>query len=417
MNGISLARRALALFDDALDQPAERRDAWIHARCDGDTLLEREVHLLLEAASTGVGILDRPSGAQVLPNLEASLAPAIADRYTLGARIGKGGMGSVYRARAVESDREVVIKALSPTFGKLFGAERFLREIRIAASLSHPNIVPLIDSDEVGGFLYYTMPWMDGRSLRELLADGKPPRAEALRILGDVAEALIFAHAAGVIHRDLKPENILLADGRAYLLDFGIAKLRDSSQPNDSITAPGLALGTRRYMAPEQNYAAADADARADVFAWGLLATELLTGVAVKLGDTPVLVRKALELEGDVPQPLIALCVECVALQRERRIDAMTTVRDRLADVQAGVAAGAPAAPTATASTGGSSCLGRTAAVAAVVAMVLVAGHGLRRPVAPLPPTPQIDRCASSGSADSTGRLCFTSAKSPATRL
>lgn len=318
MSDGTLARRALALLDEALDQPTAAREAWLEAQEATDPALAHEVRLLL-AAVARQGVLDLPPAVTEDGGLQAALGVALDGRYALQREIGRGGMATVFRAHERKHDRPVVIKVLDPSIAHLFGAERFLREVRIAATLAHPHIVPLIDSGEADGFLYYVMPWMEGETLRERLRRGRPPLAEAMGILRDVAGALAFAHGAGVVHRDLKPENVLLTAGHAYLLDFGIAKLLDESPEAASLTSPGLPLGTRRYMAPEQAVGAADVDGRADVYAWGVMATEVLTGVPLPAADAEGAATRLLATHGELPPALAALIQSCVAAEPERR--------------------------------------------------------------------------------------------------
>lgn len=206
--------------------------------------------------------------------------PALSDRYLIERELGRGGMATVYLARDVRHDRQVAIKVLEP---HIAAAERFLREIRIAARLTHPHVLGVHDSGESGGRLFYVMPYVEGETLRARLArDGALPIADALRLARELADALAYAHAHGVVHRDLKPENVLLSGGHAVVADFGIAKaLAAATSEGDArstLTATGVALGTPAYMAPEQAVADAAMDHRVDLYALGLITYEMLTG-------------------------------------------------------------------------------------------------------------------------------------------
>lgn len=327
MSDQTLSRRALDLFMEAMDQPECARAQWILEAADGDVALADEVRALLAANQRSSGLLDRPTAIGSGPDLRAVVAAALAPMYELGREIGRGGMATVFLARERKHNRDVVIKVLDPVMSHVCGAERFLREVRIAATLAHPHIVPLIDSGDADGLLYYVMPWMEGETLRERMRRGPLPVAEGIGILRDIAGALVFAHEAGVIHRDLKPENVLLTNGHAYLLDFGIAKLLDDSTTAVHITSPGLPLGTRRYMAPEQAFAAADVDVRADVFAWGVMGFELLVGHVSSLStaSTVLAARK------DIPRRLASLLLSCMATDPNRRPPSMEAVVAKLA--------------------------------------------------------------------------------------
>ncbi len=208
------------------------------------------------------------------------LAEALADRYTIGRELGAGGMAVVYAALDLRHGRDVAIKVFRPELGSVIGADRFLREIHIAASLQHPNIVPLFDSGLAGpSLLYYVMPRIDGQSLRQRLdREGELPIPEAVRLLMEVADALAHAQARGVVHRDIKPENIMLAGRHALVLDFGIAKAVTEATRHDTLTSAGMTLGTPVYMAPEQATADPHVDHRADIYAFGAVAYELLSG-------------------------------------------------------------------------------------------------------------------------------------------
>jgi serine/threonine-protein kinase len=207
------------------------------------------------------------------------LASALSDRYKIERELGAGGMATVYLAEDLKHHRKVAVKVLRPELAAALGPDRFLREIEIAASLTHPHILTLIDSGEADGFLYYVMPYIEGESLREKLAhEGELPVAEAARILRDVVDALRDAHERGVVHRDIKPDNVLLTGHHAVVTDFGVAKAVSEATGRQQLTTAGVALGTPAYMAPEQAAADSHIDHRADIYAVGALAYELLTG-------------------------------------------------------------------------------------------------------------------------------------------
>ena len=208
----------------------------------------------------------------------ARLTSGLADRYTIVRELGAGGMATVYLAEDLKHERQVAIKVLRPKNAAVIGAERFLSEIKTTAKLQHPHILPLLDSGNADGLLYYVMPVVTGESLRaRLMRERQLPIDDVLRIAGEVGDALDAAHAIGIIHRDIKPENILLQGGHALVADFGIA-LAVQTAGGDRMTQTGLSLGTPQYMSPEQAMGGAHIDARSDVYALGAVTYEMLTG-------------------------------------------------------------------------------------------------------------------------------------------
>jgi eukaryotic-like serine/threonine-protein kinase len=217
---------------------------------------------------------------------ESDLTAALGGRYRVERELGAGGMATVYLADDVRHSRRVAIKVLRPELAAALGAERFLREITTTASLRHPHIVPLYDSGVGNGTLYYVMPFVEGESLRDRLRREKQlPVQDALRIAGEVADALSYAHGRGVIHRDIKPENILLESGHAVVADFGIAHAIDAAG-GERLTGTGVAIGTPAYMSPEQVSGEKNLDARSDVYALACLLYEMLAGQPPFTGPT-----------------------------------------------------------------------------------------------------------------------------------
>ncbi len=235
----------------------------------------------------------------------AELGSALADRYRLERELGAGGMATVYLAEDLKHRRKVAVKVLRPDLAAALGPERFLREITIAVNLQHPHILPLHDSGEADGFLYYVMPFVDGISLRDKLTrDGELPIPDAVRILRDLADAMAHAHSQGVVHRDIKPENIMLSGRHALVTDFGVAKAVTEATGRHSLTTAGVALGTPAYMAPEQAAADPHVDHRADIYAFGVVAYELLTGQPPFTAPTPQALLSAQVTM--TPQPVTA---------------------------------------------------------------------------------------------------------------
>ena len=211
--------------------------------------------------------------------LNDRLRDALADRYRLERELGQGGMATVYLAEDLKHHRKVALKVLRPDLAATLGSDRFLREIEVAARLQHPHILGVLDSGEAQGFFYYVMPYVEGETLRDRLTrTGELPVPDAVRLLGEIAEALAVAHHAGVVHRDIKPENILLSGRHALVMDFGIAKAVTEASGRQQLTTAGVALGTPTYMAPEQASADPQMDARVDIYALGVMGYEMLTG-------------------------------------------------------------------------------------------------------------------------------------------
>jgi eukaryotic-like serine/threonine-protein kinase len=229
-----------------------------------------------------------------------SLAEALAGRYAIERELGRGGMASVYQARAPGRAEPVAIKVMNPNVADALDSKRFIREMGIAASLDHPLIVPLIDSGRAGGVLYYVMPCVSGESLYERLQrERRLPVPEALAIARDVATALGYAHERGVLHRDVKPENILLARGRALIADFGLARAIGAADYT-KLTATGVIVGTVYYMSPEQLREEPDLDQRTDIYSLGCILYEMLSGEPPFTGRTLTDVANRI-LRGPIP--------------------------------------------------------------------------------------------------------------------
>jgi tetratricopeptide (TPR) repeat protein len=270
-------------------------------------------------------------GGTLTDNL-ARLTAALGRRYVIERELGRGGMGTVYLATDRKHARRVAIKVLPPDVASALGPERFLREISIVARLTHPHILPLHDSGQASGLLYYVMPHIDGESLRQRLCQAPPlTLGEALDITRDVADALAHAHAHGVLHRDVKPENILLQDGQGLLADFGVARAIGDEQVTDS----GLAVGTAAYASPEQAAGSRGLDERSDVYALGCVLYEMLAGPAPKgrellAGRFAEPLPPLTALRADVPAWLDAVAAKALAGQPDRRYPSAAALRDAL---------------------------------------------------------------------------------------
>jgi len=271
------------------------------------------------------------------------LTTALADRYRIEREVGQGGMATVYLAQDLKHDRKVAIKVLRQELAASLGAERFLREIHIAAQLQHPHILTLIDSGEADGFLYYVMPYVEGETLRAKLArEGELPTGDAIRILREMVDALAYAHARGVVHRDVKPENVMLSGRHALVMDFGVAKAVSEATGRQSLTTVGVALGTPAYMAPEQATADPHVDHRADLYAVGVIGYELLTGRPPFTGNTPQQVIAAHVTQAPehvtrhraaVPAPLAELVMRCLEKKPADRPQSAQQILDRFEEM------------------------------------------------------------------------------------
>ncbi len=315
----------------------------------------------------------------------AHLKTALAGRYAVDGEIGSGGMALVFLADDLKHHRKVAVKVLRPDLAAVLGGKRFLREIEIAAQLTHPHILPLHDSGEAGGFLYYVMPYVEGESLRARLErEGALPIGDAVRLLRDVLDALAYAHEHGVVHRDIKPDNVMLAGRHALVTDFGVAKAVSEAGAGTKLTTVGVSLGTPAYMAPEQAAADPNVDHRADLYAFGVLAYEMLTGRLPFSGPTAQAVLAAhlterpqpvLELRADVPPALAASVMRCLEKSREKRFQ---SANELLTELEGLLTPSGGVTPVATAVARALAVAGGPARAAAIVGVsLLAAGAGL----------------------------------------
>jgi serine/threonine-protein kinase len=281
------------------------------------------------------------------PDLRDQLQHTLGASYTLERELGGGGMSRVFVAEDTALGRSVVVKVLPPEMASGVSIERFKREITLAARLQHPHIVPLLSAGETGGLPYFTMPFVEGESLRARLARGEEvPLKAAVHLLREVASALAYAHRKGVIHRDIKPENVLITEQHAMVTDFGVAKAISAATHADAdgLTAVGVALGTPAYMAPEQVAGDPGTDHRADIYAFGVIAYELLAGRAPFAGRTAQALMAAHVLETPeaissrrvgVPAELSALVMRCLEKSPDNRPQSAEDILRRLDDVPA----------------------------------------------------------------------------------
>jgi serine/threonine protein kinase/TolB-like protein len=385
------------VVDGALDLPPAARAAYLDTACGSDSALREDTTRLLDAcerAERADGLLAAPAVAFAAPMLadlalhdaaraeerRGSLADALrsvlSGRYVIERELGRGGMATVYLARDVRHDRAVAVKVVERNVAPT-GAERFSREIRTAARLTHPHVLGVHDSGEADGLLYYVMPYVEGETLRARLArEGALPLADAVRLVRELTDALSYAHGRGVMHRDLKPENVLISGGHAVVADFGIAKAiaaatNDGSARGVGLTSAGVALGTPAYMAPEQAVGDAATDHRADLYALGVIAYEALTGthpfgarsaqafVAAHLTEPPPPLGHK---RADTPPALSALVMRLLAKDPAARPQSATAVLQLLND--------APATPT------GRPPKARRSTLVAFAVLFLAAGMG-----------------------------------------
>ena len=291
-----------------------------------------------------------------MTELRAQLQASLGDGYSIERELGGGGMSRVFVAHDTTLGRDIVVKVIAPEYAEGLSAERFAREVKLAARLQQANLVPVHSAGTSGNLPYYTMPFVRGESLRLRLATGTAIGVpEALNVLRDVARALAYAHAEGVVHRDIKPENILLSGGAAVVTDFGIAKAIVASRTIDGgsvtgITQAGASLGTPAYMAPEQALGDPATDQRADIYAWGVVAWELLGGAHPFAGRSTMqalitahVTEQAPSLAArrpEVPEALAALVMRCLEKNPENRpasgtellaaIESVNTSRDNV---------------------------------------------------------------------------------------
>ena len=340
-------------LDELLDTPTEERAARLAGLTRGNPTLQRQLEQLLAESERDMPLLDQAIAhcfdGLVKDGSATPLPEVLAGRYRVGRELGRGGMASVYLARDEKHGRDVAIKVIRQDLSASLGHERFLREIEIAARLRHPNIVPLYDSGEASGSLFFVMPYEEGQSLREQLRHtGALPIADALGVLRDVARALAHAHEHGVVHRDIKPDNVMLSGGAAVVTDFGIAKAVSvalTDAPDGTLTQAGTVIGTPAYMAPEQATGDSGVDHRADIYSFGCLGYELFAGrppfqeqtshllIAAHIASVP---RPVGELRPDVPTAVGDLLARCLA---KAPADRPQSARDLLPILDGGASA------------------------------------------------------------------------------
>ena len=311
----------------------------------------------------------------------SGLTAALRDRFAIERELGRGGMAIVYLARDLKHDRLVAIKVLRPDVAAALGADRFLREVRIVAKLSHPHILQLHDSGEAEGFLFFVMPYVEGETLRQRLDHNATlPVESAVQLATQVADALAYAHEHGIVHRDIKPENILLHAGQAIVSDFGIARAIDAAggagPTRTALTSVGLAVGTPPYMSPEQAYGEA-VDGRCDVYSLGCVLYEMLAGDPPFTGPSAqaVLARHTCDpvpslrkTRADVPAALEQIVTTALAKRPADRFASAAAFRDALTG----------AAPPARRRARWQTRALITSALVAASGAVLVAGYTLR---------------------------------------
>ena len=321
--------------------------------------------------------------------LAPAFVSALADRYRIERELGAGGMATVYLAEDIKHHRQVAIKVLRDDLTASLGKERFLREISIAAGLTHPHILPLHDSGEAGGHLFYVMPYVDGQTLRQrLVRTGELPIGEAVRALRDVADAMSHAHKRGVVHRDLKPENVMLSDRHALVMDFGVAKALSEATGKQQLTTMGVALGTPSYMSPEQATADPLTDHRSDIYSFGIIAYELLTGRTPFAGGSPqemlaahvtAAVPPITTHRASIPPALAAFVMRCLEKKpsdRWQSADEMIPQLEALLTPSGGITPH-QTAPYATVGSSGATTRRRWIAPAVVTAVAVLSGVGL----------------------------------------
>jgi serine/threonine protein kinase len=314
-----------SLVDALLDAVPERRAALINQLSAGDPARRSGLQRLLDECEREPLLFRRPAAerfASLFDDDVARFPESLAERYHLERELGRGGMATVYLARDLKHARDVAVKVVHPAVASVLGADRFLHEIEIVAQLQHPHIVPLYDSGEADGSLYYVMPYEEGSSLRLRLArDGPLPLDDAMLIMRDVCDALAHAHERGIVHLDVKPDNVVISGRHAMLTDFGVARAGTDTAAGSSISKAAVTLGTPAYMAPEQISADANVDHRSDLYSFGVLAYELLVGRQPFDGETrqdllsahlthipaPLTIHRP-----DVPLPLAEVVMKCL---------------------------------------------------------------------------------------------------------
>ncbi|MDB4886651.1 MAG: protein kinase [Gemmatimonadetes bacterium] len=359
------------LLDAVLDAPEDARPARIAELSGDDAALRAHLTQLVLDCGRPYPLLDQPA-AERFPDLFAGddtpYPVSLTERYRPVRELGHGGMAVVYLARDEKHSRDVAVKVIRRELAAALGRERFLREIAIVSGLRHPHVVPLFDSGEADGALYYVMPYEEGDSLRDRLhRDGALAIATAVGILTEVCGALAFAHGRGIVHRDVKPENILLVGEHATVTDFGIALVASAPAEREAAAA-GTAIGTPAYMSPEQIRGDPHVDHRTDIYAVGVVAYEMLAGVRPfvaalpdDLADIPMQRPPAIaERRPEVPPALAAIVARCLERRPEDRWQSVDELLVRLRGV-----ASADAQPNARRRT-------RTIAVAGALALLLV---------------------------------------------
>ena len=400
-------QRVERVFDVAVSLSGPERLDYLEQSCSGDAALRRDVERMLAAVDASDGALTQPALERfdkLLPD-DAAMPAIIADRYVIRDILGRGGMATVYRASDPKTGRDVAVKILHEHLAPTLGRGRFVREVRIVANLAHPRIVPLFDAGESGELLYYVMPVITGGSLRQRLAAHAPlDSADCVRILRDVATALAFAHAQGIVHRDIKPDNVLFdAEDRAMVSDFGVARAWSTATatPQSSSathTAAGFGLGTPAYMSPEQATGDAEVDHRADIYSFGAMAYEMCSGrtpfdgrpahqmLAAHVHETPTPLTS---LSPGVTPALAALIMRCLEKSVEARPATAAALIAELEDLpeSANRATGTAPQPAATAlprddvrgGTPSTVLTRRALAIAGVGAVLAVAAFGAQR--------------------------------------